>query len=218
MRFKANVLLLLAAAIWGLAFVAQRAGMDYVGPFTFNGVRFALGSVSLLPLIYFYRRRSQSDGEAAGRKDIKSWQAGCGAGLILFAGASLQQIGLVYTTAGKAAFVTCLYIVLVPIMGLFLKQRLTTGNWLGSGLAIAGLYLLCIKEGFTISYGDLLELIGAFFWTLHILFIDYFSRRTDTLELAFFQFVTCSVLSLVVALPVEVVTVQGLFQAGIPIL
>lgn len=218
MRFKANVLLLLAAAIWGLAFVAQRVGMDYVGPFTFNGVRFALGSVSLLPLIYFYHRRSQSGGEATGRKDIKSWQVGCGAGLILFAGASLQQIGLIYTTAGKAAFVTCLYIVLVPIMGLFLKQRLTTGNWLGSVLAIAGLYLLCIKEGFTISYGDLLELIGAFFWTLHILFIDYFSRRTDTLELAFFQFVTCSVLSLAVALPLETVTVQGLFRAGIPIL
>ncbi len=218
MKLKANVLLLLAAAIWGLAFVAQRVGMDYVGPFAFNGVRFALGSLSLLPLIFFYKSESHNSGDTGDKKKEKSWQIGFVAGLILFIAASLQQIGLIYTTAGKAAFITSLYIVLVPITGLFLKQRLTISTWLGSILAIMGLYLLCVKEGFTISYGDLLVLIGAFFWTAHILLIDHFSRRVDTLQLAFFQFTTCAGLSLGTALFVETVTIHGILQAGIPIL
>lgn len=217
MKFKANLLLLLAAIIWGFAFVAQRVGMDYIGPFTFNGIRFLLGSMSLLPLIFFYNRGKERADDICGER-VSSWKVGILAGCILFAGASLQQIGLLYTTAGKAAFITCLYIVLVPIIGIFLKQYISRSTWLGSILAVIGLYLLCVKEGFVISYGDLLELIGAFFWAAHILVIDHFSRRVDTLRLACVQFVTCALLSLGTALYFEIITLNAILQTSIPIL
>lgn len=214
MRLRANLLLLLAAAIWGFAFVAQRVGMDYVGPYTFNGVRFALGGLSLVPLIFVFR---QSGKPAAGRQ-ASSRTAGLAAGCVLFAAASLQQIGMVYTTAGKAAFITCLYIVLVPVAGVFLRRSASRGTWLGSLVAVAGLYLLCVREDFTIAYGDFLELAGALFWTVHILLIDRFSRQTDTLALAFFQFMACSALSLAAALLLEEITASAIRQAAIPIL
>lgn len=214
---KSNILLLLTALIWGFAFVAQRVGMEFVGPFTFNGVRFALGAFSLIPLILFYKNSSQhkenKDGE---RKSAAA--AGFLAGLVLFIAASLQQIGLLYTTAGKAAFITCLYIVLVPMLGIFLKQYISMTTWVGSIITIAGLYLLCVKDSFFISYGEFLELIGAFFWTIHILVIDRFSRKTDVLKLSFFQFITCSVLSMLTALFLETISIETLRQALVPIL
>ena len=213
---RANLLLLLAAAIWGFAFVAQRVGMEYLGPFTFNGIRFALGSLSLLPLIWHYRNQLQIPSEH--NTPLPSVRMGFWAGLILFAAASLQQIGLIYTTAGKAAFITCLYIVLVPITGLFLRHRIALSTWSGCLLALIGLYFLCVKENFTISYGDLLVVIGAFFWTAHILFIDHVSRRVSTLKLASAQFATCSVLSLVVAVLFESASLPNILQAAIPIL
>lgn len=216
MKTKASLQLLLAAAIWGFAFVAQRVGMDYLGPFTFNGIRFALGSLSLLPLIWYYRGNAGLP--ATNEKPLNSLHMGIAAGLILFIAASLQQIGLLYTSAGKAAFVTCLYIVLVPIAGLFLGRRIAGFVWAGSLLAVAGLYLLCIKEGLSISYGDMLVLVGAFFWTAHILFIDHVSRRVATLKLAMAQFATCSALSLVVAFWRETTSLSDILQAAIPIL
>ncbi len=212
---QSNLLLLLAAAIWGLAFVAQRVGMEHVGPFTFNGVRFLLGSVSLLPLIFTYRNKTQPTSAAKPKEAVR---AGIFAGLILFMGASLQQIGLIYTTAGKAAFITCLYIVLVPILGIFLKQYVSITTWLSSVLAIVGLYLLCVKESFFISYGDLLQLVGALFWSVHILLIDHYASRINVLKLSFFQFITCGVLSLGTALWFETITLEGLTGALIPIL
>lgn len=219
MKIKANLLLLVAAAIWGFAFVAQRVGMEHVGPFTFNGVRFALGSLSLLPLIFYYQQTTQKQNTGEPKnKCKKAAYVGLLAGLILFIAASLQQIGLIYTTAGKAAFITCLYIVLVPIAGVFMQQRITGSTWVGSILAVVGLYFLCIKESLSISYGDMLEVIGAFFWAAHILLIDHFAREVDTLQLAFFQFLTCSILSLGTALAIETITLADILQAGIPIL
>ena len=213
---KSNLLLLLAAAIWGLAFVAQRVGMDYVGPYTFNGVRFVLGSLSLVPLLFYFRTSSSAGSAAASyRADAR---AGFLAGTVLFIAASLQQIGLVYTTAGKAAFITCLYIVLVPILGIFMKHRIHPWTWCGSLFAVSGLYLLCVKENFSISYGDLLELVGAFFWSIHILLIDHFADKVNTLRLAFFQFATCAAFSLAAALWLETITINALLQASIPIL
>ena len=214
---KSNLLLLLAAAIWGFAFVAQRIGMDHVGPFTYNGVRFLLGALSLLPLILFYNKGPKD--QVQDKQGIKNvMKTGFIAGTILFLGASLQQIGLLYTTAGKAAFITCLYIVLVPLVGIFLKQYISMTTWLGSVVAIIGLYLLCVKDSFFISYGEVLELIGAFFWTFHILVIDRFSRRVNVLQLSFFQFITCSALSLVTALLIETISLDGLRLALVPIL
>ncbi len=210
-------MLLIAAAIWGFAFVAQRVGMDYVGPFTFNGVRFALGSLSLIPLMLFLKGDSPPTG-VAGDAALTAWRAGVIAGVVLFVAASLQQIGLVYTTAGKAAFVTCLYIVFVPIAGIFMRQRVAINTWLGCLLAVVGLYFLCVRDSFSLAYGDFLELVGAFFWTAHILLIDRFSRQVDTIKLAFFQFVTCSALCLGTALLFETISWNGIIQAGIPIL
>ena len=217
MHLKSSLLLLLAAAIWGFAFVAQRVGAEYMPPFAFNGLRFALGALSLLPVMYFVKNDS-AGADKSPRQSKKTFFVGLSAGGILFIAASLQQIGLIYTTAGKAAFVTCLYIVLVPIAGIFLKHRINSNVWLGSVLAITGLYFLCIRESMTISWGDFLELIGSFFWTIHILLIDRYSRELSTLKLAFSQFLTCSILSLSVAWLLESVTITAILQAAIPLL
>ncbi len=212
---KSDILLLLTSIIWGFAFVAQRVGMNYVGPFVFNGVRFALGSLSLIPLLLITRKRGNSPPNTPPKTVILG---GSLAGLALFIGASLQQIGIIYTTAGKAGFITGLYVVIVPILGMFLKQRTGIGTWIGAILAAIGLYFLSITGKFTITFGDLLELIGAFFWAGHVHLIGWFSPKIKPIKLAFFQFVACSVLSLLTAIFVEVITPQSLLEAGIPIL
>ena len=211
---KSNGLLLLTAAIWGFAFVAQRVGMNYVGPFTFNSVRFALGSLTLLPfLIVTERRQPRSN---LGRKTMILM---CGiTGCVLFMGASLQQVGLIYTTAGKAGFITGLYVVMVPIFGLVLRQHTDVGTWIGALSATAGLYFLSVTEQFTIQYGDLLVLIGAFFWTVHVLIIGWLSPRMNPVKIAFVQFVICSALSSIVALFTEVIVMTGIYQAALPVI
>lgn len=216
---RADALLLLTATIWGFAFVAQRVGMAYVGPFTFNAVRFALGSLSLVPLLFVLDRRANKAQQLLPSTGAATRLAGGGlAGLFLFAGASLQQVGLVYTTAGNAGFITGLYVVIVPIMGLALRQQTNTGTWLGAFLAAAGLYFLSINAQFTIAWGDLLVLIGAFFWAAHVLIIGWLSPRMDALKLAITQFAACSLLSLMTALAIETMTWEGLRQAAMPIL
>ncbi len=216
---RADMLLLLTATIWGFAFVAQRVGMEYVGPFTFNGIRFALGSLSLVPLLLVLDRRPSPARQLLPPASPMTILGGGGlAGLFLFAGASLQQVGLVYTTAGNAGFITGLYVVIVPIMGLALRQRTNSGTWLGAVLAAAGLYFLSISEQFTIAWGDLLELIGAVFWAAHVLIIGWLSPRMDALKLAITQFAACSILSLITAVAIETMTWSGLQQAAIPIL
>ena len=216
MQIRATLILLSAAAIWGLAFVAQRVGMDHLGPYTFNAIRFALGGLSLLPLIWYYHRQPQSQTPQSSSRLLL--YSGALAGTILFIAASFQQVGIMYTTAGKAAFITCLYIVLVPLFGLLMKRKIARLTWLGCCLSLVGLYLLSIKEDFSIGYGDLLELIGALFWTLHILLIDHISRRVDTLKLALLQFLTCSLLSGLTALWIESATIGAVFAAAIPLL
>lgn len=216
-EMKSNALLMLTAAIWGFAFVAQRVGIQYVGAFTFNGIRFALGSISLIPLLIYFNKKDASDreGTAASASAIIP---GIIAGSVIFLAASLQQIGLAYTTAGKAAFITGLYIVLVPLFGIFLKHRIQLGTWAGVVLAVVGLYFLSVNEDFSIAKGDFLEIVGAFFWAAHILVIDYFTKKVDALKLSFVQFAACSVLSVAVALITEDISMAGLSQALIPIL
>ena len=217
-RLAANSLLLLVAAIWGFAFVAQRIGSEYVGSFTFNGVRFILGSISLIPLIIYFKKKPNNAEEVQANSWKTAISSGIIAGVVLFGGASLQQIGLVYTTAGKAAFITGLYIVLVPIFGIALRHHIHKSTWLGVSLAIVGLYLLSVTEGFSIAKGDLFEIAGAVFWTIHILLIDHFTKKVNALKLSFVQFITCAVLSMSVALYFEEITIHGLQQALIPIL
>jgi drug/metabolite transporter (DMT)-like permease len=213
---KSDALLLTTAIIWGFAFVAQRVGMDYVGPFTFNGIRFAIGSLSLLPLVAIGREQRSVTHKPPGLKTILF--GGAALGLALFSGASLQQIGLVYTTAGKAGFITGLYVIIVPLLGLFWRQQPKIGTWIGAILAAIGLYFLSVTEEFTIELGDLLVLIGAFFWAAHVLIIGWLSPRINPVKLAFSQYVACSILSLITACVIEDITMLSIFQAAIPIL
>ena len=217
---RADGLLLITAVIWGFAFVAQRVGMEHVGPFGFNGVRFALGCLVLLPLL------CRNDAGGADRRPdrpggpLRSSSLGGGllAGLVLFAGASFQQVALVYTTAGNAGFITGLYVVLVPIIGIALGHRTHAGTWTGAALAAVGLYLLSVVDGFTISPGDLLVLIGAFFWAGHVHLIGWLSPRRDPLKIAFLQYAGCAALSLIVSAAVEQNAVGRYLSAAVPIL
>jgi drug/metabolite transporter (DMT)-like permease len=218
---QANVLLLITAAIWGFAFVAQRVGSQYVGVFTFNGIRFALGSISLIPLIIYLDKRkkignsNEINNEVSTKKTIVS---GILAGTILYTGSTLQQVGLTYTTAGKASFITALYMVIIPVIGIILGHKIGRKSWIGVGFAVIGLYLLSINENFNIGYGDMLELICSIFFALHILTIDYFCNKVDPLKLSCIQFATSAGLSLISAFIFENITISGISNALIPIL
>jgi len=212
---KSDALLLVAAFFWGTTFVAQRKGMDHMGPMTYNALRFCLGAVTLLPLILWPGLRLA--GTRTGTPRLLLW-GGLLAGVALFGGASLQQMGLQYTTAGKAGFVTSLYVVLVPLMGLFLGHRCGPSLWLGVALTVAGLYLLSVTESFTIARGDLLVLASALFWAIHVQLIGYLARRGDPLRIACAQFLVCSALSFLAALAGESITVGAIRAATIPIL
>ncbi|WP_346894563.1 DMT family transporter [Clostridium sp. UBA7503] len=220
-QLKANILLLLTAAIWGLAFVAQKVGAEHVGAFTYNGIRFALGSISLIPLILFLNKKKGENEETKNndRDSLKlTVKAGIIAGCALFIATSLQQMGVMGTTAGKAGFITGLYMVIVPILGLFLKQKVNKSTWIGIVIAIIGLYLLSINEDFSISNGDLLVLIGSVGWAVHILLIDNFTKKIDPLKLSSVQFATCSILSLVMAIIFEDINMVGISGAMVSIL
>ncbi len=211
---KSDLLLLLAAAIWGFAFVAQKIGMDYVGPFTYNGVRFALGALVLIPFIAF-----KKNPENIPHPDEKKYlfKGGSIAGVLLFAGVSSQQLGLIYTTAGNAGFITGLYVVFVPIAGLFLGHKTNWLIWTGVLLAGIGLYFLSVTADSQINKGDLLVLICAIVWTFHVLVIAKYSPLVDTLKLAFIQFVVCSLLCMSFAFIFDDVSIKGIIDAALPI-
>jgi len=221
---RSDLLLLLTALIWGVAFVAQRLGMEFVGPFTYNGVRFALGAVSLLPLIFIMHRRKPAvrpdSTPGRVRSDRLFFALGTfGAGAVLFMGASLQQMGMVYTSAGKAGFITGLYVVLVPIAGVFLGHRTGLPTWFGAAAAAAGLYLLSGAGNLAaVNPGDALVALSAVFWTTHVLVIAKLSKRLDVLKLAAGQFAWVAFFSLIVAFLAEPVRLESIRQALVPIL
>ena len=208
------MILLLTAAIWGFSFVAQRVSTEHIGGFTFNGIRFFLGTISLIPLILFFDNKR-------GYNKINSKAIvlpGILTGIFAYGGATFQQIGIAYTTAGNAGFVTGLYIVIVPVIGIFLGHKTGKNLWFGIGLSIIGLFLLCVNENFSINYGDFFEIIGSFFWALQILAIGSFSKKFNPLKLSFIQFATCSFLSFIPAFLFEQITVNAISQSLIPIL
>lgn len=193
--------------------------MVHIGPFLFNGFRFALGCLVLLPLVLKKGLRPIHPAKKSVSLGIKTTiSAGALAGFVLFSGASFQQVGLVYTTAGNAGFITGLYVVIVPLLALFWRTQTSFGTWVGASLAAAGLYLLSVTEHLTISFGDLLEIIGAFFWAGHVLIIGGLSSKIDSLQLAFFQYAICAILSLITAFFFETFTLYGLSRAAVPIL
>lgn len=211
-----NGMLLLTAAIWGCAFVAQSVGMDYLGPFTFNSVRCLLGAAVLIPVILMVRRDKTK--EQKRRENPKTLLIGglcCGAAFTI--ATTVQQIGIMYTTAGKAGFITALYILIVPVMGIFLGKKAGVKVWIGVAVAVVGMYLLCIKEGFTISKGDFLILLCAVVFSVHILLIDYFSPRVDGVSMSCIQFLVCGVVSAVPMMMWERPTMDAILAAWMPI-
>ncbi len=187
---------MITALIWGLAFVAQRIGMDHIGPFTYNGVRFLLGASVLIPLALWRSPVPRGKWTGLSRSAVL-------AGLALFAAASLQQIGLVYTSAGNAGFITGLYVVLVPIIGLGRRQQLGPERWVAVALAVLGLYLLSVQQGLEINPGDVFVMGSAFFFALHVQLIDYMSRRNSALWLSLVQYIVVGLVSLGIGLLFE---------------
>jgi len=209
-RIRADLMLLGIALIWGVAFVAQRLGMDQIGPFMFNAVRFILASVVMVPIV--------------GRRHLQGltgadWRDGALLGVLLFGGASMQQLGLVYTTAGKAGFITGMYVVLVPLaLAIFWCERTSRWNWIAAMVAVLGMFLLSVESDFRLKLGDTFVLIGAFLWTSHVIAVDRITPGREVLRLAIVQYVVCGALSLVLSLLIERATWGGIWRAGPAIL
>ncbi len=200
-RFYSNILLLVTALVWGLAFVAQRVGMDFMGPMLFNGLRFSVGALSLVPVMLYFWIREAKKTPAGNRRSIKnSILPGVVAGLVLFVGSTLQQTGIVDTTAGNAGFVTGLYVILVPIMGRLWGQKTELAAWIGALLAIAGMFFLLVKQGFVVNRGDLMVLFSSVFWAIHVHVVGHASRRHDPLFISLIQYLLVAGLSLLAAL------------------
>ena len=224
-----EMILLCTAALWGFAFVAQRVGMEYMGPLTYNGIRFLMGGASLLPLILRRRRLDRTRGPLSSaspgdhRGDAPGGIRGLvfpslAGGLIITVAANLQQWSMKFITAGKAGFITGLYVVLVPIAGMLLKRKTPVLAWAGCAAAAAGLYFLSVTEQFTIARGDLIVLASTFFWTCHILFLDTFSKRVDPVELSAGQFLVCGAATSAGAFAFESPSWQSAADAAIPLL
>jgi drug/metabolite transporter (DMT)-like permease len=216
-KTKYDLVLLLAAMIWGFSFVAQRVATQYLGPFTFNGLRFVLGGLSVLPVLLFYARKKNELPKQKGHL-IRSMLMGAAIGAILFVGSTLQQMGIADTTAGKSAFITGLYIIMVPIAGVFMKQTTGARVWICAITAVAGLYLLSVRGDFTVGKGELLVFMGSFMWAAHIIVIDRFSKKVDVIYLSFFQFVSSALYSLLAAVLFETIRLESIMQVTVPLL
>ncbi len=218
-KAKGNALLLLTAFIWGIAFVAQSAGMDYVGPFAFLFARSVLGGLVLIPCIFLMDHLTP-EAEREKKRQIPKRPlliGGVCCGCVLFLASSLQQYGIQYTTVGKAGFITALYIIIVPFLRIFTGQRIRRKLWISVALAVVGMYFLCITEGFSISAGDFLELLCAVAFACHILVIDHFSPQVDGVRMSCIQFFVCAALAGVSMLLVEPVSFSAMTRAWLPI-
>lgn len=206
---RSDALMLLTAFIWGSAFVAQSAGMQHIGPFLFSGLRFALGALCLVPLLLrqrpVARERLDNRGLLVG---------GCAMGLALAFGINLQQVGLLFTSVTNAGFITGLYVIIVPLVGLLLGHATSAGTWIGALLAVLGMYLLSVTTGMTVASGDWLQLVGAFAWAGHVLLVAVLANRHDPLRLAFVQFSCCALLSLGLAVAFEPIDASAILAAA----
>lgn len=213
-KIRSILILFLTATIWGFAFVAQRVGGDAVGCFTYNGIRFALGCLSLIPVMMIFEKKPLDP--------IKRKQTifpGILCGIILFTASTFQQYGVMMTDfAGKAGFITDFYIILVPIIGIFMHHKTTINAWIGAVIALVGFYFLCMNGTFSMNFGDFLIFICAILFAFHIMAIDSYTDRIYPIRFSFYQFLTCSVLSLIGMFLFETVSFSGIQQALIPIL
>lgn len=213
---KGILILLITAIIWGTAFVAQSVGMDHLGAFTFNGIRSLIGAIVLLPFIVV---RNKGQLLPSGKNDRRTLLlGGLSCGIFLCIASNLQQLGISHSTVGKSAFITTLYIVFVPILGLFLKRKASIQTWIGVVVALAGLYLLCMKdEGFSLASGDWYLLFCAFFFALQILAVDHFSPKVDGLLLSMLEFLVTGILSLICMFLFETPSLSAIKDAAFPI-
>ena len=215
MQIKGTLMLLGAAFFWGTTFVAQLAGMDGLGPFSYAAARYLVGFLSLVAVAIFTRKSRAV--ERRKKNYQRGFLIGLLIGLVLFIASSMQQIALQYSTAGKAAFITCLYIVFVPLGAKFLGKIIRRENWLGAGLAIVGLYLLAIGEGFSIQLGDAILFVSAFVWTAQILLIDRFAAKVDLIELSAAQIFIVMILSFAAMFALETPHLPAMLNAWFPI-
>ena len=198
---RADLLMLVTAMIWGSSFVAQRLGMDSIGPFLYSGLRFALAALILLPVLRLLEGRISSAKVVPLNRQLL--RGGMLMGLALALGINLQQVGLLFTSVTNSGFITGLYVIIVPLLGLFIGHKTGLGIWLGACMAVVGMFLLSVGEGFQVASGDWLQLAGAFVWGVHVLLVGFFAGRHDPLRLALVQFITCAVISLVLAVIFE---------------
>ena len=219
-KILANIALFSTALIWGLSFVAQRAGMEYVGPFTFNMVRSFLGGISLLPVIAFVKF-SHPDTRTQRRKHeqhINLWRGGMGCGLALFIAMTIQQYCMQFVDAGKAGFITALYVVFVPILVILGGAKINRNVILSVIMSVIGLYLLCYKGSSGFNVHDMLILFSAFFYGVHILVVNYYSKRVNPMKVSCVQFFVVGLLSTILVLLFEHPTMNAIIDCKIPIL
>ena len=223
-KMKSNILLLLTAFIWGSAFVAQKSGMDYIEPFTYNGIRTFIGGLVLIPVIIFFaKKNNKQSGKNEKAFDFERDKiaviGGMFCGLALFVASSLQQFGVSYTTAGKAGFITTLYVVFVPIISLVLRKRVRPIMWLCVVLGAVGLYLLCMTDAsFTLQFGDMLVLLCAIALAVHIMVIDHFSPKADGVKISCVQFLFSGALGIICMFIFENQDLRNLIACWLPIL
>ena len=214
---KNNILLVLTALIWGCAFVAQSVGMDYVGPFTFNMARFLIGAIVLLPVIWFMDRQRKTGAEkGAGQKTLIIGGICCG--IALTVASTLQQWGILFTTVGKAGFITAMYIVIVPLLGIFIGKKVRPLIIGCVAIAVVGFYFLCMTESLRLGLGDFLVLLCAIAFSIHILVIDHFSPKVDGVKMSAIQFLTAAIISAVPTLLWEQPVLTEILQAWQPVL
>lgn len=230
-KAKSTISLFITAIIWGSAFVAQKMGLESIGSLYFSAFRMLLGSgvLALMALFLDFTRKRREAGDtdstdsaddtdndantdASGRRTLRIGGLVCG--IVIFFAFNLQQLGLVSVDAGKTGFITALYIVIVPFLSIFLKHRTTLFNWLGAVIGVAGLYFLCITENFTIMRGDIIVMVGAFFWAAHILCIDHFAPKVNILKLNAYQFLIAGLMSLASAMALEDITFDAVLSAA----
>lgn len=208
---RADILMFVTAMIWGTGFVAQTMGMEHIGPYLYSGLRFALGSLCLLPIIL---RRKPDHPKREPFLNQGLLLGGVAMGLALALGINLQQVGLLFTSVTNAGFITGLYVIVVPLLGLLVGHKAGVGIWLGAIMAVVGMFLLSVGDSFHVASGDWLQLIGAFVWGGHVVLVGTFASRHDVIRLAFLQFLTCSLISLLLAVCFEPIQLSAIIACA----
>ncbi len=223
-NYKSIAMLFLTALIFGTTFVAQQQGMDYIGPFTYITARSVIGALFLFISALLFDKADKSSTTFSLSNSLKRFKnknlvvGGILCGIVMFAATSFQQVGLMYTTVGKAGFLTSLYIVIVPILGLIFRKKVHKIIWFCAAVAVVGMYFLCITEDFSVSIGDFLVFMCAVMFSFHFMILDKYSPIVDCVRMSCIQFIVCGLISLVTSVMLETITLEGIIAAWFPIM